>query len=316
LDNAWIQFNQIELPKSALLNRYADINESGEYTSVEGVAPFAMIGQRLYTGRVAVAQAALSYTRTLFQKTRAYADNKACWSAVPGSEPMLSGIPQLRAIFQEADVALEELDQYVAQCEEELSECLKSERIPGTKLVEAIATAKVRAVEGCIDLSFRLKQEVGSFALMGDAGFAHLDFLQCCKFAEGDSRILVSLQVWFVMTPPPVSMRLVQAWHLITVSMRTPPPLTVIKCHVCVISSQMQKMARDRLKLFKRKGASDADEAEARLCVEIGMAMQKNMENGGDKQAAWDASWQEIYELAELVMDRTQTDFMANAGRD
>ena len=38
----------------------------------------------------------------------------------------------------------------------------------------------------------RLRQEVGSFALMADAGFKHTDFLQCCKFAEGDSRILMS----------------------------------------------------------------------------------------------------------------------------
>jgi hypothetical protein len=26
---------------------------------------------------------------------------------------------------------------------------------------------------------------------MADGGFKHLDFLQCCKFAEGDSRILM-----------------------------------------------------------------------------------------------------------------------------
>jgi hypothetical protein len=52
-------------------------------------------------------------------------------------------------------------------------------------LVLAIATCKVRAVETSIALTFRLKQEVGSFALMSDAGFRHLDFLQCCKFAEG-----------------------------------------------------------------------------------------------------------------------------------
>ena len=48
-----------------------------------------------------------------------------------------------------------------------------------------------QAVESSIDLCFRLKQEVGSFALMDDAGFKHMDFLQCCKFAEGDSRILM-----------------------------------------------------------------------------------------------------------------------------
>ena len=41
-------------------------------------------------------------------------------------------------------------------------------------------------MEDSIEMTHRLKQEVGSFALMADAGFMHLDFLQCCKFAEGD----------------------------------------------------------------------------------------------------------------------------------
>jgi acyl-CoA oxidase len=54
-----------------------------------------------------------------------------------------------------------------------------------------IAVAKVKAVEHSIDLCWRLKQEVGSYALMGDAGFGSMDFLQCCKFAEGDSRVLM-----------------------------------------------------------------------------------------------------------------------------
>jgi hypothetical protein len=58
-------------------------------------------------------------------------------------------------------------------------------------LIEAIATGKVKAVEESISLCFRLKQEVGSYALMNNTGFEHMDFLQCCKFAEGDSRILM-----------------------------------------------------------------------------------------------------------------------------
>merc|ERR1712107_276108 len=36
----------------------------------------------------------------------------------------------------------------------------------------------------------KLEQEVGSFVLMMGSGFEHKDVLLCCKFAEGDSRIL------------------------------------------------------------------------------------------------------------------------------
>ena len=67
--------------------------------------------------------------------------------------------------------------------------CSKGARLP--VLPYRLALVQVRAVETSIDLCFRLKQEVGSFALMDDAGFKHMDFLQCCKFAEGDSRILM-----------------------------------------------------------------------------------------------------------------------------
>jgi acyl-CoA oxidase len=68
---------------------------------------------------------------------------------------------------------------------------LKADKLPSIDLVEAIAVAKVKAVEETIALTHRLKNEVGSYALMADTGFGQSDFLQCCKFAEGDSRILM-----------------------------------------------------------------------------------------------------------------------------
>merc|ERR1712039_668572 len=77
------------------------------------------------------------------------------------------------------------------RCEAKLNTCLRNDTIPPAELVQAIAVAKVKAVETSIDLCFRLKQEVGSYALMGDTGFEQTDFLQCLKFAEGDSRILM-----------------------------------------------------------------------------------------------------------------------------
>eukprot|EP00449_Zooxanthella_nutricula_P018949 CAMPEP_0198533762 /NCGR_PEP_ID=MMETSP1462-20131121/34785_1 /TAXON_ID=1333877 /ORGANISM="Brandtodinium nutriculum, Strain RCC3387" /LENGTH=52 /DNA_ID=CAMNT_0044263677 /DNA_START=1 /DNA_END=156 /DNA_ORIENTATION=- len=51
-----------------------------------------------------------------------------------------------------------------------------------------VACLKVKAIETSISFCFRLKQELGSYALMGGTGFEKMDYLQCCKFAEGDSR--------------------------------------------------------------------------------------------------------------------------------
>ena len=59
----------VRLPKDSLLNRYADIVD-GVYTQkVKGLPVFHMIGQRLFTGRVAVAQVKTNnkYWSTMFK---------------------------------------------------------------------------------------------------------------------------------------------------------------------------------------------------------------------------------------------------------
>ncbi|KAH8094274.1 acyl-CoA oxidase [Aureococcus anophagefferens] len=194
LDNAWIAFDNVRVPRTALLNGHCGVGEAtgGYVLKTQGVKPFEMIGQRLYTGRVAVAQAALAFRSQLFDVTKAYADNKSIPDvARTGAAPKLSGIPQLKALFAEADETAALLEDFVNKCEDRLAPLLRTGAVPDEELAHAIATAKVKAVEHSIDLAWRLKQEVGSYALMGSSGFKHLDFLNCCKFAEGDSRILM-----------------------------------------------------------------------------------------------------------------------------
>jgi len=149
-----------------------------------------MIGQRLYTGRVAVAQAALAFRRQVFEVTEAYAKQKPIPDVAGRKGRVLADIPQLRALFADAAKRADALEAFVGTCEDRLAPLLKTGAVPDAQLALAIATAKVRAVEDSIDACWQLKQEVGSYALMGDSGFKHLDFLNCCKFAEGDSRVL------------------------------------------------------------------------------------------------------------------------------
>lgn len=197
LDNARIEFRNVAVSHKALLTKFCEFNpDSGEYSVTKGVKPFTMIGQRLFTGRVAVAQAALAFRASLFARTKAYSDNKPIWGpphkdGTPRTDMRLSHIPQLVAIYKEGEEQGKELEDFVAACESELCDTLVAGRLPSDELIGAIAVAKVKAVESSIALSLKLKQEVGSFALMAGSGFEQLDFLQCCKFAEGDSRILM-----------------------------------------------------------------------------------------------------------------------------
>jgi len=190
LDNAWISFQNVWLPKDALLSRYGYIENDQYVQRQKGIRTMDMIGQRLYTGRTVIARSALVFTRMLYASTQQYSDNKHCW-APKGSGVMLSEIPQLKHLLAEADSELGKMEGFIGEVERRLSDCLRAEKIPPGELVEAIAAAKVKAVELAISLCWKLKQEVGSYALMTGCGFEQLDYLQCCKFAEGDSRILM-----------------------------------------------------------------------------------------------------------------------------
>ena len=51
LDNASIRFTNVVLPREALLSRFAEIDDDGNYKLLKGgIRPFEMIGQRLFTG--------------------------------------------------------------------------------------------------------------------------------------------------------------------------------------------------------------------------------------------------------------------------
>eukprot|EP00457_Paulinella_chromatophora_P005942 gb/GEZN01005960.1/.p1 GENE.gb/GEZN01005960.1/~~gb/GEZN01005960.1/.p1 ORF type:complete len:491 (+),score=75.29 gb/GEZN01005960.1/:48-1475(+) len=192
LDNAWIKFDKFRVPRSTLLSRYASVSKDGKYSKKadQPLSNMEMIGQRLFTGRVAVAQAAMGFIMRLMAQTKTYTSQKLCW-APRNARIALSEIPQLKALFAEADAKLPRLDRFVDKCEEHLCKVLRKDEIPTESLQKAIAVAKIICVETAIDLCHRLKQEVGSYALMESSGFAGIDFLTCCKFAEGDSRILL-----------------------------------------------------------------------------------------------------------------------------
>jgi acyl-CoA oxidase len=184
LDNAEISFHNLKVPLNTLLSRYIKITPDGTVSFPLGnKRSMDMIGQRLFSGRIAVGQAGLAFTRALFASTKAFATNKKCW--IPDGQGRLIDVPQLGALFKKADVEIKKLDRFMDAIEKQLCVCLRSKNIPSLPLQQAIAVGKVKCLEGSIELCHALKQDVGSYALMMGTGFEQLDFLQCCKFAEG-----------------------------------------------------------------------------------------------------------------------------------
>eukprot|EP01134_Creolimax_fragrantissima_P001952 CFRG1952T1 len=188
LDNARVWFDHVKLPKSSLLNKFADIVDDKYVQVGKERMRIEVIGQRLLTGRQAIAEAALYSARVLHMKTEEYAKRKIC-NGLAG-ETTLASMPQLRNVLDESYAQIDKMIAYTAGVEERLNKCLREGTIPDADLVEKIAVCKIRCIDVAIQRVHILRQEVGSYALMHDTGFELVDMLLTCKFAEGDSRIL------------------------------------------------------------------------------------------------------------------------------
>jgi hypothetical protein len=115
LDNAWIAFDNCMMPYSTLLNKHCSIENDTYILRTKGVRGIDFIGQRLYTGRTVIAESALVFTQTLFNKTKAYTDVKTVWS--PNGRKPLSSISQLRALYNVADEKLSALFAFIHEVE-------------------------------------------------------------------------------------------------------------------------------------------------------------------------------------------------------
>jgi acyl-CoA oxidase len=190
LDNAMIMFKDFRVPKTALLNKYIDIMEDGNiYLKNNSLPSFNIIGQQLFSGRICVAQAAMEFRNRLFHDTKTYAQSKSCWTK-DGSQKLIT-VPHIHDIFKDNEMNYELCNQYVTLCESKLNKYLRSRQLPDTDLINDIAIAKIKCVEDSIKFVHLLQNEIGSYALIEQSGFGQRDFLTCCKFAEGDTRILM-----------------------------------------------------------------------------------------------------------------------------
>jgi len=249
------------------------------------------------TGRMCIAQAALVFARTLFKTTREYSDSKGVWNPAD-SNAILSDVPQLAALYARADRELTEMEQFVGEIEAQLCECLTKSRIPSADLVEAIAVCKIRGVGLATQLCFKLQQEVGSFALLGGGGFEHLDMLLCCKFAEGDERILMQKMARDRLKQVEQEMGGgLGGWLDLGADLMGGAP----RRREAMKALQLALAMKTRSAKQSRKNPHDAAESEVDAeASELALEQQAK----AAMVAAWTDSWEEVYELAAAICDR------------
>jgi len=185
LDNARIGFIGYRCKRSDMLSRFTQVGSDGRVTQSNSV----MVFERLFIGRLAISLACLRFATALFEKTKDYAEKKECWAPGGGCQK-LANVPQVKSLLERGARELTELTSFANAVKVETCKYLHDTCPITSRLQQAISCCKVLGVDRSIELCHSLKQEVGSYALMSRSGFGQTDFLQGCKFAEGDSRIL------------------------------------------------------------------------------------------------------------------------------
>ena len=264
LDNARVWFNDVWMPRDALLNRFADVR-GDEYVQVGSERMrLEVIGQRLLTGRLAIAESALVSARCITMLTKKYADSKVC-NGIAG-DVALGSLPQLATLVEESYAQIDATSQFCAAVEQRLAVCLRSNTIPDADLVEAIGVCKIRAIDVSIERVHLLRMEVGSYALMAGTGFEIAqDMFLCCKFAEGDSRILMQKMA---------RDRLKQL--------------------------QRAGMLSGVMRAFFATG----DSREVRAAISLAWALSGGGNDAQSMEKVWTSKWREVYGLADMICDR------------
>lgn len=189
LDNAELHFDHVRLELSALLSGISSVGPDGAYSLVDPQVPFKFVSvaQRLLSGRICIAGAAVAALKRTASKVRDYSLTRNIPTAANGKTTPLADLPCMKDLQDELDASMLVFRHFTRANEESFMQ----DKDISEKLVDRIASGKIEIVGYCIDAINRLKIRVGSFALQEGSPFGTApDILYVYRFAEGDSTIL------------------------------------------------------------------------------------------------------------------------------
>lgn len=198
LDNARVSFNRVRLPRNALLSARCSVELrqerdrwQAEYVfSGDRPPSFVHMAQRLLSGRLCISDSAIAYLEGVLQVTKKYTENRLVW-VDKERKKTLAELPYMEKVIGSVGCVLNVHKAFLLLLQSEFAEAIATGQEISRELVAKIAAAKVEAVEFAIKSLALLRRDVGSYGLMAASPFgSRNDVLLCCRFAEGDSRVL------------------------------------------------------------------------------------------------------------------------------
>lgn len=188
LDNANVRFEHVNLALDGMLSAMSFVDSSGRYHLVDDKVPFkfVQVAQRLLSGRICIAGAAVYQARKVLDAVTDYSRKRPIPTGRDETTP-LAELPVMRDTLEEIGAVMTVLRHFTKSIEDSF---IADDTI-SSQLVHRIACGKIESVNFCIDAILELKARVGSLSLQSNGPFgSQTDILYVYRFAEGDSSIL------------------------------------------------------------------------------------------------------------------------------
>ncbi len=173
VDNGMIWFERVRVPRGHLLDRFAEIDEDGRYTSPipsPGRRFFRML-RTLVVGRVSIATAAVSATKVGLTIAIRYTARRRQFGPEGGEEQPLLDYPVLQRALMPALATTFGLHFAVRRLQLDLDD---AERADSPELEVAAAGLKAYASEHCVATLQACREACGGWGYLAEAGFAAL----------------------------------------------------------------------------------------------------------------------------------------------
>lgn len=192
LDNAVLQFNEIQLPYDSLLDKYVSI-EAEEYKAVGGKFSFMKVLSRLISGRLCIASAAWAAVNSIFDEAKEYCENKTIHlyydkHTKTTVTAQMNSLGHIKKLFNQFDAENIIVQNYICWVQKYFAKHYEN---PDEILLNSIFMAKSYCTERAIDLTNEIKKDLGTMAFYTENRIDGLqEALYTLVVVEGDNKLL------------------------------------------------------------------------------------------------------------------------------
>ncbi len=186
LDNAQIFFSDVIIPASSLLSKYTEIIE-GKYIKKDPKYSFLTIANRLQSGRICIASAAIALTQNEINKCTNYARKKEIAIDKTNTIRMID-LPRIKESFTKFNNEIRQINNYKEKVQILYSKELEN---PSKNLLNSIAILKMYSTYRCCDILHQSRILIGSYGLSQESNLiSSHDALYSLLVVEGDNTLL------------------------------------------------------------------------------------------------------------------------------